>query len=679
MSRKMCLISLFLLPAIFFSCRNLEDDATYSSETEKVKEDLRAETLIQRPTPMYAYQKNQVECLADDFPLFFTQDGDLPYVEVQSFTEDIFDDTYTITREGTQYKITQSWNQNCYFTIDFSDGNITYSDFDYFICPPAAAASGDLIFDSSLLKREALVDIRGEKVSYSINLNDYNIPHIYEYNYGFLPMNTLKCLLYWGGYIVYNGKEAFIDSGAEWQIPEYSAKMSNPKKSYSQEMADYSYNHLCFVLDLGYGRKNYLGVSNFDSWIRDAGLKEALTSTNVDTAENALAKLLLQDIADLHTYYQHWTPFKGLNPSEDTRRGTPAGCLYWMPPDFPQGPSETRRTNYQKTLIKKFMEEKSSSYYESEADKIKTEMHIFIPKDQSADADYKATKNTLFMFFRTFDSQGSYAVNYKPKWRFYGDVDDIASKGKDDGIYFFVSENGSGDLVQAPETEIKTMSDFINKVKTKKTNGYGISLKNSGDDILLMILSNYIIRKLNEDTSNNKRPMENIVLDFSLNNGGANDDETIFASWFLGESIVCYQNTVTGSKCAVKYTADINFDGQINDLDTIKELKRYCITSFNCFSCGNLLPAQIYFNDSVKTFGEKTGGGTCPVMEVGMPSGTRFSTSCQIQLSTLINGSFVDIDSGVDVDVPIFLGEFDKVYNRNTFCKEYLNQEAKNA
>ncbi len=665
-------LALIALPAFLsflFSCRNLTDDECYKDEVKKISSQVQAESLTLRPTPIYAYSNGKTTCLANDYPLFFTPGGDLPYVEVQSFTEDISGDTYTITREGTQYKITQIWNQNCYFTIDFSDGNITYSDFDYFICPPDAAASGDLIFDSSLIKRETIVDIRGEKVSYSINLTDYNIPHKYENNYGFLPMNTLKYLLYWGGPITYNGKEAFFDFGTEWQIPEYSAKMSNPKESYSQEMADYSYNHLCFVLDSGYGRKNYLGVSNFDSWIRAAGLKEALTSTNVDTAENALAKLLLQDIADLHTYYQHWTPFKGLNPNEDTRRSTPAGCLYWMPPDFLEGPSNTRRSNYQKTLLKKFQEEKSSSYYESEADKIKTEMHIFIPQDKSAaDADYKATKNTLFMFFRTFASQGSYAVNYKPKWRFYGDVDDIASKGKADGIIFYKSENGSGDLVQAPETEIKTMSDFISKVKAGD-HGYGISLKNSGDNILLMILSNYIIRKLKEDST---RPMENIVLDFSLNNGGANDDETIFASWFLGESIVCYQNTVTGSKCAVKYTADINFDGQINDLDTIKELKRYCITSFNCFSCGNLLPAQIYFNDSVKTFGEKTGGGTCPVMEVGMPSGTRFLTSCQIQLSTLINGSFVDIDGGIDVDVPIFVGEFDKVYNRYTFCKEYL-------
>lgn len=54
------------------------------------------------------------------------------------------------------------------------------------------------------------------------------------------------------------------------------------------------------------------------------------------------------------------------------------------------------------------------------------------------------------------------------------------------------------------------------------------------------------------------------------------------------------------------------------------------------FSCGNLFPAQIYFNDSVKTFGEKKRRRTCPIVEVGMP----------------------------------YL--FNKVYNRNTFCKEYL-------
>lgn len=672
MSRRIIktVIQLLLLSSAFFSCRNLEDDASYSSETKKIKEELRAEALIQRPTPLYAYQENQIKCLEDDFPLFFTQEGDLPYVEVAYFITSLYSDEYIITRKDTKYIVTLTRKQDNYLTIDFSDGQVTYSDYDYFLIPSNASASIDVIADDSLLEREPIVNINGENVSYSINLKDYNIPVIYEYDYGFLPMNTLMLLLDWGGLVTYNGKEAFIELNSEWQIPEYSAKMSNPKKNYSQEMADFSYNHLCLALDVYYGRKDYLGVSNFDSWLTAAGLKDDLTSTNINTAETALAKLLLQNIGDIHTYYIHWTPFKGVNPKEEPGRGLPAGCLYPMPPNIQKGPTETRRDNYADILYEKLITQRSSAfYYKSDTDY--AFINIFIPKDQSTDATnpIPASKNTIFMFFRNFISRQNYADNYKPNWRFNKNFDDIVSKGEADGILFYISENGSENLVQAPESEIKTMSDFISKVKTG-AHGYGISLKNTNDDIQLMLISNYIIRKLNED---NTRPIENVVLDLSLNGGGANDDETIFASWLLGESLVCYKNTATGSKCAVRYTADINFDGKIDNLDTIKDLKRHCITSLKCFSCGNLLPAQIYFNDSVKTFGEKTGGGTCPLAVIAMPSGTQFYTSSQIQLGTLINGSFVDIDSGVDVDTPIFMGEFDKVYNRNTFCKEYLN------
>ena len=41
-------------------------------------------------------------------------------------------------------------------------------------------------------------------------------------------------------------------------------------------------------------------------------------------------------------------------------------------------------------------------------------------------------------------------------------------------------------------------------------------------------------------------------------------------------------------------------------------------------------------------------------------------------MSTLVNGSFVDIDAGVTPDVSISQQEFEKVYNRYTFCEKYL-------
>ena len=41
-------------------------------------------------------------------------------------------------------------------------------------------------------------------------------------------------------------------------------------------------------------------------------------------------------------------------------------------------------------------------------------------------------------------------------------------------------------------------------------------------------------------------------------------------------------------------------------------------------------------------------------------------------MSTFINGSFVDIDAGIDVDVPIAQMDFSKVYNRYDFCDNYV-------
>ena len=90
------------------------------------------------------------------------------------------------------------------------------------------------------------------------------------------------------------------------------------------------------------------------------------------------------------------------------------------------------------------------------------------------------------------------------------------------------------------------------------------------------------------------------------------------------------------------------------------------------FSCGNLFPSQIYFSDSVKTFGQKSGGGTCCVVDYITPSGDYVVTSSFTQMSTFINGSFVDIDAGIDVDFPIAQMDFSKVYNRYEFCDNYM-------
>ncbi|MBQ7753701.1 MAG: hypothetical protein IJR80_08640, partial [Treponema sp.] len=241
---------------------------------------------------------------------------------------------------------------------------------------------------------------------------------------------------------------------------------------------------------------------------------------------------------------------------------------------------------------------------------------------------------------------------------------------------------------------ITTLSDFVNTVSDLSasggaSHGWGISLSsNTSDTILLTVVANYIIQELNKG---NTRPIKNVVLDLSMNGGGACDDETFMSSWFLGQSNWHFVNNKTGSASSIAYFADVDFDGTYNTInqyadyintkdaskindpdDTICNLNRFCITSLQSFSCGNIFPAQICFADTVKKLGQRSGGGTCAVKNIIMPSGTYFSTSSQYQFSTLINGSYVDIDNGAEVDVAISPMDFTNVYDRAEFCKQYL-------
>ena len=650
---------LFLsMTTLFFSCRNLMDDDTYSSEAKKVQEEVTAETLTLRKTDLYYMKDDTLKYYTGDEAcnLYFAQEGDIPYVEIAEFIKYYLGAKVPVTHEGSVYKVVRPWNSDYYFTIDFSDGKVTYSDLDYYALPEKAVSCNDIITNYSSFERKTLVEIRGSNVSYSINLKDYNIPLKYENNLGFIPVNTLLLLLCNSREFLYNGKDAFLDNDKNYKNTEYSAKISNPKETTSKEFAEYSYNNLCLMLDMNYGRKEYLGVTKFDTWISAAGLKSDLSSTNVDTAEKALAKLLLQNIADVHTYYQHWTPFKGLNPNADTLRSIPANCLSATPTDILENPTAARRIENFSRLWYKRMDSKNSAWYGNEYNGI---MNIFIPKNEG---DTSATANTIFLCFDNFYSSERYEQDYKNTWN----IDAIGGKGKDDGVNFYKSTGRNGNLEY--DSSITDIDAFVTLVKAGD-GGYGIQFDNTVDTILLTVVSNYIIRKLYADGS---RKLTNVVLDLSLNGGGANDDEAFMSSWFLGKSVCGYVNKTTGSKSAVEYYSDVNFDGKFDANDNIAGLKRYCITSQASFSCGNLFPSQIYFSDSVKTFGQKSGGGTCCVVEYITPSGDYVVTSSFTQMSTFINGSFVDIDAGIDVDIPIAQMDFSKVYNRYEFCDNYM-------
>ena len=162
-------------------------------------------------------------------------------------------------------------------------------------------------------------------------------------------------------------------------------------------------------------------------------------------------------------------------------------------------------------------------------------------------------------------------------------------------------------------------------------------------------------------------PIENVVLDLSANGGGMAPTALWMVSWFLGEAQISVYHTATGAESTVVYRADVNFDHQYDEKDTISHLNLYCLASPQSFSCGNLVPWAFKADGRVTLLGRVSGGGACSVDYMTTAWGTSYQLSSPNQLSFVKNGSYYDVDQGAEPDV--FIRDFRNFYDRNALTE----------
>ena len=172
-----------------------------------------------------------------------------------------------------------------------------------------------------------------------------------------------------------------------------------------------------------------------------------------------------------------------------------------------------------------------------------------------------------------------------------------------------------------------------------------------------------VIRAHRQITRENS-PIKNVVLDLSQNVGGATPAAIYVISWMLGDTQLSVKDTFSGAETTAAYRADVNLDRVFDEQDTLagRGLNLYCLTSPVSFSCGNLVPWAFKAEGSVKLMGSVTGGGSCAVWPMVTAWGTSFAISGPFRLSFLKNGSYYDVDRGVEPDYVI--RSFDHYYDR---------------
>ncbi|MCR4658492.1 MAG: S41 family peptidase [Lachnospiraceae bacterium] len=197
------------------------------------------------------------------------------------------------------------------------------------------------------------------------------------------------------------------------------------------------------------------------------------------------------------------------------------------------------------------------------------------------------------------------------------------------------------------------------------TDYYTQEAENDPEDTMgLMIYAyNQITRK--------DSPVVNVVLDLSNNGGGAATAAAYVIGMILGDASISVKDTLTGALVTQNYKVDANLDRKFDEKDSLINYNLFCLTSPKSFSCGNLVPSALKSSHLVTIIGQTSGGGSCVVHPITTADGVVFQISGPSRLAYMKNGSFYDIDQGVEPD---FIIPTPKQFYDREYLTGYINE-----
>lgn len=173
----------------------------------------------------------------------------------------------------------------------------------------------------------------------------------------------------------------------------------------------------------------------------------------------------------------------------------------------------------------------------------------------------------------------------------------------------------------------------------------------------------------NQQITREDSPIQNVVVDLSINGGGAVPTAMYLLSWYLGEAQMSISYVATDAEMTTSYCADVNLDHQFDENDTLagRNLNLYCLTSPSSFSCANLVPWAFKADGRVTLLGRVTGGGSCSVNFMTTAWGASYSLSGPMRISFVKNGAYYDVDKGAEPDY--LIRDYRNFYNREALTE----------
>lgn len=613
------------------------------------------EAEVERRVYPYVKDFGNDEIERGEVALYFVNGGDIPYVALSEYMDLLADLLVNCAeREGIAYKVEQDGehiyavsrtDRNSVMSVNTESNLIWFLDFNSFTQRAdvtASATMSDLpepvevdmgaLFDalatmapeegeqylidtmnsrqpapeSLFTASSASVNRVGDPVS--LNLSDYWIDIVEHDGECYIPLQTLNDLFMGSLYMryVFNGVGLYAMPFGSDGLLE-EVYQAEPQEM-SGDFAQFNYYELMLLLDNFYGLKPEHDIKDFSSLLANTNLGWKLSSTKAEDVDAAITQLCMTYLDDLHS---------GFN-ARSWRSDPEAGG------SFLDTISKMGYTN--------------SSHSKS--------AELFANARRAAFPDgmpmYQEIGDTAFITFDVFTGQEA---------SYYYHMDEPQADE-------FKIEFIDPEALQAQLTELIA--------EGKDPSELNLGQKEPADSIRLF---NYAYKQITRENS----PIKNVVIDLSNNGGGDSNAAAYVIAMVLGTANIALKDTFTGAETIMRIGADLELNEEYNSYD--KALvplgyKVWCLTCTNSFSCGNLVPAALKMSEQVPIIGQTSGGGSCVVLPCTTASGAMFQISGNLQLSTVRNGSFYNIDQGIEPDVPLMWPE--SFYDREALV-EYLH------
>lgn len=574
---------------------------------------------------------------------------DVPYVPLDEYLtvlhSDAFMPSLTFSWEGNVYVISRN---GVSIRADLDEQTIRCEDWRSFQGPSAAGA-----LPAGIVEKEEFIAIRpSEKhestqtrpAGYEIHMADYGFEMIRHEDDVLMPFALAQSAFgspFQRGVLAYNG-DNFFNLGGYADIIYGNEGMSSAPNPYanlwfsgsfsrkaemSEAYAKYNYAGICLMLDLTFGHKAEKGITSFDAFFEENGLKETLLSADpLDDAEtlNRMYSMLFDSGHD--------------------------GALLAPSVFSSEGMIERQEAIHQLIQLIGYdtVAELMSDAEPLLALLMKLENRLF-PDNKATDGVMDSESETMGPRSQALMKEALRMMVLKPF--LHGD-NKVEIVGDTAVIYF---ESFMEDLTRS--------NSFYTKLPTRE------DLEKS-----TFALVYYAFEKIKSNGE-----VKNVVFDVS-NNGGGAAAALVAVLGFLsedGEVNITYRDLLNQSDVSEYYHVDTNLDGVFDDQDGYGgQYNFYIITSGSSYSCANALPYFAQKDHLAKVMGQKPGGGDCVVGYYVDAAGRVGAISGFLKLGTITDGAFVSNEDAVDPDLPMTDEEVSEVFFHPDKIAEYIANHA---